>query len=771
MQSFLLSRHLRHWLFVLLAGAALSAHGASNYAGRPLRAILAELQGPDLTLIYNDQLVSGSMIVQSEPQSSGRLPVLREILAPHGLKLRQIGPQAWVIVATSSDSQAAAPPGQAAAALPARGLDEVVVTTSQYRLAQKNPQPQTFITQANLRSLPKLADEPLRAVHRLPGAASNGLSGLAYMRGGDGRETGLLLDGMPLIEPFHMKEFLGPVSVLDAQIVDGLDVYAGGFPADYGGRMSAIVDAESISPPTDNPYGLGLSLFHTSALATGTFADDRGRFVASARRSNLADVIDIAGSNLGEPRYLDTFLKAGYALDDATMLTAHFLFARDRIELNNSKKTEFAETADQNAYLWITAEHNWSANVAGHALLGWSSVDNDRTGSVQDPGSRTGDVEDHRYTRSSLMKLSLDFGNDAIQWRVGINAAWLQARYNYQSALTTDAGYPFPNSAPTSTMREARLEPEGTDIGMFVASRWQLAENLTGEFGLRWDNQTYDSAGGAKQLSPRVNLLYDLSDQTRLRVSWGRFFQDQGINELQVEDGIDHYFAAQRADHLILSLEHTWADRISTRIEAYYKDYETLMPRFENLFDPLVLLPELQSYRIEVNPGTGVVRGVEILIQDRADQPWGWWLSYTWSRAEEKVDDSYVARSWDQRHAFNGGVRWTDGPWELSLAGTWHTGWPTTPVRLDVAGDAVIGERNSIHFGDFRSLDLRAAYTFDLGSSELLTFVELTNMLGFKNPCCAEYSVTDDGDGTPVLREDIDYWPRFVPNLGVYWRF
>ena len=73
-------------------------------------------------------------------------------------------------------------------------------------------------------------------------------------------------------------------------------------------------------------------------------------------------------------------------------------------------------------------------------------------------------------------------------------------------------------------------------------------------------------------------------------------------------------------------------------------------------------------------------------------------------------------------------------------------------------------------FDDFRSVDLRAAYTFDLGDTELLTFVEITNMLALKNPCCVEYTV-DDRRRTAELDQSFRYWPRFVPNVGILWTF
>jgi hypothetical protein len=83
-----------------------------------------------------------------------------------------------------------------------------------------------------------------------------------------------------------------------------------------------------------------------------------------------------------------------------------------------------------------------------------------------------------------------------------------------------------------------------------------VTARLTAELGLRWDEQTYVEDAD-EQFGPRLNLLYDLSDDTRLRASWGRYQQAAGIDELQVEDGVDEYPRAQRADHLIVGLEHT----------------------------------------------------------------------------------------------------------------------------------------------------------------------------------------------------------------------
>ncbi len=208
-----------------------------------------------------------------------------------------------------------------------------------------------------------------------------------------------------------------------------------------------------------------------------------------------------------------------------------------------------------------------------------------------------------------------------------------------------------------------------------------LTERLAAEFGLRWDEQTY-GADADDQWGPRLNLAWQLDGATRLRASWGRFQQFQGINELQVEDGVDQFFPAQRADHAILGLERDLPADLTLRVEAYRKDYAQLRPRYENLFDPLSLVPELRWDRVAIAPDSARAEGIEWLLTHRGTGPWHGWLNYTWSRVNDREDGVDTRRSWDQTHSVGSGVAWASGPWQATVAAAWHTGWPTTPVEV-----------------------------------------------------------------------------------------
>ena len=118
------------------------------------------------------------------------------------------------------------------------------------------------------------------------------------------------------------------------------------------------------------------------------------------------------------------------------------------------------------------------------------------------------------------------------------------------------------------------------------------------------------------------------------------------------------------------------------RVEAYRKDYAQLRPRYENLFDPLSLVPELRWDRVAIAPDSARAEGIEWLLTRRGAGPWNGWLNYTWSRVNDREDGVDTRRSWDQTHSVGGGVAWASGPWQATLAAAWHTGWPTTPVEV-----------------------------------------------------------------------------------------
>lgn len=764
-----LQRTLLSIAAVLLVGSALAA---PPYAGRRVQDVLEELRTQQLAFIYNTQLVPNELVVRAEPRSPPGLALAIEVLAQHGLELLRVAPGSYAVVRRHAPVQAQDDEQSLAAEHPQ--IEEVVVSTSRYALASEGAAPRMLISQQEIGALPRLGDETLRAVQRLPGAAGNGISGLAAIRGGEPGETLILLDGVQLFEPFHLKNFFSPVSLLDSRMIAEMDVYSGGFNARYGTRISAVVDAKSIRPQADRYYELGASLFHTSALASHRFADGDGQLLISGRRSNLDQVAEAANLDFGEPRYFDAFSRLDYALSPATRVSANYLGSRDKITARRPSRGESAHTEYRNNYAWVSVEHDWSDYATTRAIGSFTDVTNIRSGRIDQIGRIAGSVDDERAFHIASLQLdgTIEMGRFLNIW--GVTAKQLSASYDYRSDVRFEAGYPFVGSPANDLHRAASLRPDGNEYAAYWSTRVQLLPQLTTEIGLRWDDETYTDANSETQLAPRVSAMYLLPAGQRVRLSWGRFFQSQSINEALIENEAQHFFPAQRADQIVLSYEADLPHGRQLRIEAYRKDYDRLRPHWENLFYPIVLVPELEYDRTLVDPDRARAEGIELLLSQRSGQEWRWWLGYSWSQVKDTIEGREFSRSWNQRHALTAGVHWSRGRWDVTLADTYHTGWPITPFRLAGSGTTAeleIGTRNSVRLDDFNSLDLRVNRSIELGRGELDVFLEISNLLSQSNACCIEPITTRDEQGNVILDAERSYWLGIVPSIGVLWRY
>jgi hypothetical protein len=746
---------------------------AAQVLGRPVSEVLDELHAQGVAFIYNTEILTDELRVTVEPASRDPVGIAREILQAHALTLTQVAPRTYAVV-RMPPAQVRAEPLSNDAPPPRERVEEVVVETSRYTIATDVRGLHAFLDQQQVTDLPRLGDETLQAVQRLPGVAVNGFSSVGPVRGGAANETAIILDGLRLYEPFHLKNYLSPVSLLDSRIIAGLDVFFGGFPVNYGDRMSAIIDAHSVRPTNDRYYELGLSLFHTSALASGTFDDGRGNLLLSARRSNLGELSRLAENDFGRPTYSDAFARLDYSVSDATNASLTALLSHDQMTAVRESGAERARDESSNAYVWATLEHDWSDAFNSRVITSYTRVTDERHGQVDDPGRRVGDVIDDRAFAVVGMRIENEWTIGNVLHRFGGEARRLWADYDYFADIHIAADFPFAGFAPRETTRSVELHPDGWEASGYWDTKLEVNRLWTVEGGVRVDTQTYDASGDAEQWSPRLALLYNATASTRLRASWGRFYQAQGINELQVQDGIDTFYPAQHANHTIFSVEHSFPIQLDARLELYRKDYRTLNPRFENLLDPLVLLPELQFDRVRIAPQTARTDGAELWLNWHPSGHWSGWLSYTWSQARDRIDGQDVYRSWDQRHAATLGIAWSHGPWAATLANSFHTGWPTTQLVFvpgSSEGPVQIGSRNAGRYDDFNSLDLRITRTFTMARGQLDVFIEATNLASRANPCCTEYSLTSDAQGNAVLQSETDDWLPLVPSFGVLWRY
>ncbi|MGI9272572.1 MAG: TonB-dependent receptor plug domain-containing protein, partial [Woeseiaceae bacterium] len=181
-------------------------------------------------------------------------------------------------------------------------IETIAVSASRYEILRELAASRFVLDQRTIQNMPDIGEDPIRITQRLPGAAASGASAKTHFRGGEESEIGIMLNGHPLFDPYHVRDYQSIFSAIDSRAIEGVEVYTGGFPVRFGDRMSGLVLMESLESLRPRHTEIGVSVFNTSVLTAGNSADHRWLF--SARRGNLDLVID---EKFGQPSYYDVF--------------------------------------------------------------------------------------------------------------------------------------------------------------------------------------------------------------------------------------------------------------------------------------------------------------------------------------------------------------------------------------------------------------------------------------------------------------------------------
>ena len=763
---------------VILSSTVLADAGNSvSYAGRQLTDVIDEFRASGIGLAYSTNVVTDDLHVAFEPEPGTALEIMQQILRPHGLEIQSESGINVIVRAKPASSKYAVP--QAATEGPTGpNIENVVVSASRYEVSREISTSRFLIDQRSIQNMPDIGEDPLRVAQRLPGTAASGASARTHFRGGEDNEVGIMLNGQWLFDPYHIRDFQSIFSAIDSRAIEGVEVYTGGFPARYGDRMSGLVLMNSLDAEKPRHTEIGLSVFNTSFLSAGANGDKN--WLLSARRGNLDLVID---PKFGRPSYFDVFGEYAFDVSPDMRLSVNVLYADDKVELileTDPEELEKVVSDTRNAQFWLQLDSDWSPTLASSTVLSYVDYSNRRNGETNDSEKMVSAVCDYREITQVSLRQDWTW-NPSSEHRThwGIHATYSEADFAYDGEAEYFGLQAIFVGQPASVSRSLVASPNGGSYAVYLSDRWKMSDRALLEWGLRWDDQTYTDLGSDSQLSPRVSLMFRSSANTELRLSAGRYYQSQPIQSLQIEDGIDTFWPAQRADQLIAGMRYLTANDISVRVEAFHKEIQKVRPRFENLYDPLGILPELQADRVRVEPSQARARGVEISA-DQSAGAWNWWASYTWSKVSDKIDGRSVPRSWDQRHALQGGFGWHDERWDFSAAASVHSGWPTTDLDLvetgvDPDGEsiyvAIPGPRNAEKLATFASIDVRLSRRFDVPRGRLLAFVEVSNVLNRRNVCCVDWDLDEDADGNPFLENSLDYWMPLLPAIGILWEF
>ncbi len=671
-------------------------------------------------------------------------------------------------------------------------LDEVVVTST-LSIMRDEPVSATALSRDQILDLPHFADDLYRAVTVLPGTNNGDISGRFGVRGGFHQEILVRLDGQELFEPFHLKDLQGLFSILDPEIVGGVDLIPSGFPAEFGDRMTSVLDM-STSTPGQRRTNLGISFSNAWFGSAGTFAGDQGHWQGSLRRGYLDVVLKLAEDSEDaddedpSPRYWDAFGKLAYQLTPTQTLSLKVLTADDDLtfeELEDDGDFTEVTTGYGSTYLWLGHQALLGPTAFVDTIVSVSRVDGDRFAFFEDEPEFF-DLTDDRVLDVVAVKQDWNLQpaeRHYLKW--GLEARDYEASYAYVNTLFQRFPIDDPRFLPADVSRAFSGDVSGEHYTAYLADRLRLGRRLTAEVGLRYDQQTLLDDD---QLSPRLNLVVDLGSDSVLRAGWGRFYQSQRPHELDVQFGETEFSRAERADHWTLGYEKDFS-RISLRADAYRRETDDPRPRYETVFDPFLPFPESAQDLVRLDPDSSLAQGLELHVASlggstsprRGASEITWWASYALSSVEDEVDGARLDRAIDQTHALTASVNWRPSrKWNLNWVWTYHTGWPTTPVTAEVAvtGDDSlrivhdVGPFYSERQGDYHRLDFRASRTSQLKKGRLSLFIDVQNLYNREN--ARGIDVDEENfhrrpDGSFGVTFPEETWLGVLPSFGLSW--
>ena len=779
---------VRVWLALSFAALATGTWAAETpavnvplRAGATLESALSQLNASGYRIVYSSALVQPSMTLRESPKSTHIDELLREILAPWNLRAVQASNGDWLIASVAAPATSATAPESVDD--PFASIETIDVTASRMRLATAGAS-QTFLDREDVQRMPHLADDAVRMLKVLPGVTGGDFSAALNIRGGRREEALLSLDGAEIHNGFHFRDLDGALSVLDTNLVEGIDFITGGMTAEYGDYMSGVVGLQSRRPSPDDEYrnGIGVSFVSLYGRTSGTFARERGSWLVSARRGFL-DLLMERVMDDGEqltPRYTDVFAATNFEISERSSVAARLLLSDDDLRLVTKDGADEADSAGKgrSGHLWITFEQAWTDELQMNTLLSAASV-NQKRDSAGAEDHRTGTVYSDNEFRFFDLKQdwSWQLGDRHLP-RWGFNVNRQDGDYDY--ALTGSIFDPLITPEPVDIDYGTRMNARLDKFGVYGSWRTRLTDSLTAEAGARWDSYEYPDALKFDVVSPRLNVVYAFGTDNELRAAWGVVYQPQAVNELQVEDNVTQFFEPERSEQIVVGYTRRFSRGLSLRVDVYDKEYSHLRPRYENLLDPIQLIPEGAQDRIRIDAPEARARGVELTFRREAERGLSGWVSLSLAEAVENVDGDWQSRSWEQEQTLAFGTSWTGAKWNVSLAGLFHSGAPTTFLGIETtplpgggtAVEGVVGERNAEHLAPYTRVDLRANRDVQLRNSKISIYLEVTNLLNSQNECCIEnYELEQGGNGTVRLDTLKGYYLPMLPSFGFQWEF
>lgn len=681
-------------------------------------------------------------------------------------------------------------------------LQDVTVTPGTFAFMENSTTTPQTMSREDIESVGQLGEDIYRAINRLPGLSSGDYSAQFSVRGGNNDETLVLMDGLELYEPFHMKDFNeGALSIIDVDAIEGVELMTGGFTAEYGNKTSGVLNISSRKSNGDhNLYGLSLSMMNAKVFYDGKLNNKGDSWYFSARRGYMDLVFKMMNeTGMPIPLYYDTFLKLNYRLNPKHKLTFSILHAGDTMFMDNDEldgdgyKMRLDSRYD-NSYIWATLNSVVAPKLVAESVFSFGNISKDRSGrnyGVGDNSDIDFNVRDNQYFNVFNAKQNWMYDySERMLFKTGWDLKFLGSEYQYKKSDRDPVYDPVEDIIRDEIFRtEYDFHKEGYILGVYLSNRVKLTDPLTCELGLRYD---YADWTNNSNLNPRINAAYKLADRSYFRAGWGIYSQFHGLQDLNIQDNSNKFYPAEKSNQWTAGLEHFFGFGTQMRLEGYYKRTTDICPSQRNWTNDIEFFPEMGHDRILVFPELITSRGVELYLRHNFGQKLTFSGSYALAYVDEEVDrieissDNVIDASYDKKHPHPNDQRHTvnlegtyrpNRKWSFNLSYAYHTGWPYTFETLRVNEDSEGNYRyeytpNKLYsdrLPAYQRLDMRITRRIQMRSGHLRLFAEAINLTNHTNIYGYDYDPVEEDDGSFSMNKDHQAWFGLIPSLGISW--
>ncbi len=654
-------------------------------------------------------------------------------------------------------------------------LEAVQIVGEGQRREQETRTSVISVTPKDMSKMPSIGGQPdfAQYLQVLPGIISTGdQGGQIYVRGGTPIQNMLLLDGVILYSPFHS---IGIFSVFDMDIMSSADVYTGGFGAEFGGRISSVMDIKTRDGNKKHISGkIDLSNIQSQVLLEGPLVK-----LKDDRKTSLSFILSGKGS------YLDKSSRFFYPYVGDEGLPFGFLDLYGKITLatqNGTKLNLFGFRFDDKVKYQSVADYGWTNwGIGANFMIVPGDVPTTIEGSLAYSNYDCSLNDKQAAPRNSSMdgftfNLGFNYYLGKSLLNVGIEAVGYNTRYQYTTRYGSEIG----------------MEDHTTDLSLFAKFKYNFRNKLLIEPSFRL--QYYYSLGEASP-EPRLAIKYNILKNLRLKLAGGLYSQNlvsvtsdrdvvslfsgfisspvssTMLSEFRYNSEEEVKGRLQKSQHVIFGIEYDPVSKVNINVEAYYKNFSQLIS--VNRYRMYDSEPEFIWEK-------GRAYGGDITVKYEHK---GFYTWFVYSLGWVKRDDNVVQYPphFDRRHNINLLASYSFGKrksWQVDARWNFGTGFPFTQTQayyphydpVSIADDYILtnedvyfllAEFNQARLPHYHRLDIGAKKKFFLGERHSLELsLSFSNVYNYKNIFYVNRTTND-----------IIYQLPFLYYFGLTWRF